>query len=313
MRYSRFEFQKKSPIFRPPKYTGITLSLLSIFVLVSMLAVWEKMAAIPDLPVLHILAWNEAKIPLESARLTYQKEASCLLNISYFPVSELSSNVNDRHPKTNKPWDILLIPELDQTGLALAQKHFDMHGPVASIQEKMDRLGTKAKDGKSISLNYWINQSSRIQTEALSFYRFLKAPTKGQVEFAQNDWIGISDDPWDKSPQLTIYAIKPCNEALNTLVEDFAKTRGIDFRISFLDEQGLHASLQILTKANNENYLPDIIFLPVNTNKFSFLEPFYSQVDTASKISNENYSILLRKKSSLLKTIHKLLVTLSDY
>ena len=111
MRYTRFEFEKKPPVFRPPKYTGITLSLLSIFVLVSMLAVWEKMARIPELPVLNILAWDKSQGPLDAAKSAYQKEKSCIINIDYltqakFLAPQLLTQEKDRR------WDLFLVPQV---------------------------------------------------------------------------------------------------------------------------------------------------------------------------------------------------------
>jgi hypothetical protein len=41
--------------FRTPKYTGVTLSLLSIFVLASMIAVWDMMPTSSESLVTHYL------------------------------------------------------------------------------------------------------------------------------------------------------------------------------------------------------------------------------------------------------------------
>lgn len=312
MRYHRFDFEKNSPIFRPPKYTGITLSLLSVFVLVSMLAVWEKMANVPDLPVLNVLAWDKAQEPLERVRVAYQKEASCLVHISYLSHSALSSQLAGDTSKSSQTWDILLVPKTNDLEILLTKNRYQYRGLIAHLKDHSGHIKETEEAQYKEPLSGWVNQPKEIQVQALSFLRFLRAPTKGQVEFAINGWIGVSGDHWARSPQLNLYAIKETKDRLESYAQRFANEQGIDLQLSFLEEQRLLASLQILTKANHKDYLPDLLVLPVSASEQSWLLPFYSEFKNKSEISSEKYLFYLRKKSPLLKTIQKFLQNLSE-
>ncbi len=313
MRYNRYQFEKKPPLFRPPKYTGITLSLLSVFVLVSMLAVWEKMANVPDIPEIHILAWDQSKIPLENVRTSYQKEAACIVNVTYQPLSELSSLPNLSGLSSKVQWDIILLPKLDdQSGLYSSNK-FENRGVVAYFKQKNKSAADNTNEAdKPIALISLINNEILPDKEVHSFLRFLKAPTKGQVEFAINGWTGVNEDHWNMSPTLKIYAIESSKLLLNTPVHNFAEDEGIPLSISFLEENSLQKSLKILTKANNKDYLPDLVFFPANYSIPSWVNPYFSPFENEAGIADWSFSVYLRQKSPLLKTAQKLLRQLSE-
>lgn len=309
MRPNPFDFEKKPPFFRPPKYTGITLSLLSVFVLVSMLAVWEKMAHVPELQEIKILAWKKSKLPIEKVRVAYQKEASCILHATYLSLTELSG----LHVDTNQTqWDVLLLPKTELLDPFFAHNQYDSRGTFAYFRESNDETGQAITTEKPIPLVCLINQSKQNNAEILSFLRFLKAPTQGQVEFAINGWTGVSEDHWDISPELKIYAVQSCQSWLSPSIQNFARKEGIELSISFLEEKNLHKSLSILTKANNKNYLPDLICFPTTSTNPIWLHPYFSELKNDSHPLPMEYSLYLRKQSPLLKTMQKLLPHLSE-
>ena len=211
MRLNSLDFEKKPPYFRPPKYTGITLSLLSIFVLVSMLAVWEKMANVPDLPEINLLAWEKSKQPIEKIRVAFQKEASCIINTTYLSLSELSL-LPDLNSKADKPQlDILLLPKIDRLKSYFENKQYDNRGIVAYFKENIHESAQNLTMDRPSPLYSLINRSKQSHSKILSFLRFLKAPTQGQVEFAVNGWTGVDEDHWDIGPNLKSTQFNPAN------------------------------------------------------------------------------------------------------
>lgn len=312
MRPNRFDFDKKPPFFRPPKYTGITLSLLSIFVLVSMLAVWEKMANLPDIPVINLLAWEKSREPLEMARIAYQNEASCVVNPTYLSLTELSSLFDpDDQPIDKLLWDILLIPKTKSLNSLLTHQQYESQGIVAYFNEPNQIEARDVHFNQPTPLTSLINRANN-NVEARHFLRFLKAPTRGQVEFGMNGWIGVDADHWDMRPLLKIYAIESIKAWLNPIAQNFAKKEGLKLSISFLEEKSLQASLQILTKANNKNYLPDILSLPHSSQGHSWLESDFFELNCTSVTSGVKFSFHIRKRSPLLKTAQKFSRVLSE-
>lgn len=311
MRYRRFEFEKKPPVFRPPKYTGITLSLLSIFVLVSMLAVWEKMARIPELPVLNILAWDKSKGPLDAAKSAYQKEKSCIINIHYltqakFLAPQLLTQEKDRR------WDLFLVPQVADFKLFYPGKNYLFRSHVAYFKDQVEGRTENTTNQISVPLSGWTNQTSDNLAEALSFLRFLKAPTKGQVEFAMDGWTGVNEDHWDISPEFKIYAVEEAKDIFSKKVQEFAKEEGINPKVSLLQRDNLFASLELLTKANNKNYLPDLVCLPAAPKPPAWLFPYYVDYSDTAEILDGEFVLFIRKKSPLLKTVQKFSRTLSE-
>lgn len=312
MRYRRFDFEKKTPFFRPPKYTGITLSLLSVFVLVSMLAVWEKMANVPKLPVINVLAWENTRLPLENAGSIYQNETSCLVHITYLPFSDLSSLPSLNNKTNQHPWDLILLPETDAIRPFLLENKYEQRGIVAYYKGKDDPRGEIFKPKQPIPLLSLVERAKQEDKEVHSFLRFLKAPTKGQVEFAINGWTGVNEDHWEVSPQLKIYAIQSSKPWINHLAEQFAQNEGLELSVSYLDMRSLQTSLKILTKANNKDYLPDLIGFPANDSKPAWLDPYFSEVHYSTDINSGAFSFYIRKQSPLLKTVQKFLVVLRE-
>ena len=83
------------PLFKTPKYTGVTLSLLSIFVLASMLVVWEKMPQVePSNGSKDLSVWAEDSLQtsLKLAQAAYTKETDQSLLIQFFPAPKNSSD-----------------------------------------------------------------------------------------------------------------------------------------------------------------------------------------------------------------------------
>lgn len=312
MRYNRFEFETKPPLFRPPKYTGITLSLLSIFVLVSMLVVWEKMAKVADIAVLEIFAWEKSKVPLEQVRLAYQNVAPCILKTTYSPLAELSALPGLKKQINKTTWDIIFMPETPDLKFLHSHQDYDHRGVVAYYQESPAPSDHKVIDGSTTPLICMVNRLSKNHAEALRFVRFLKAPTKGQPEFAITGWTGVSEDHWDMSPELKIYAVQESKTWLNSYTQNFADKEGIELSVSFLEEKNMLSSLHLLSKANNKNYLPDLLSFPSDLETPSWIGAYYSEINYPPEIAAGKFSLFLRRDSPLLKTAQKFLQYLSE-
>jgi len=311
MRYRTFDTGKNTPFFRPPKYTGITLSLLSIFVLVSMLAVWEKMVQTPNLPNLHILAWDSIKLPLERIRKFYQKEARCFVTIQYQNQSDILESIISKNISIDSTWDVLILPASGDINELLNLEDWSNRGVVAYGKEKLEPSEGVVEGNQSSKLLAFVKKPSDENTMGHSFIRYLQAPTKGQVEFALDGWIGVDQDHWDQFPRLKIYAIRESKPWLHHVAEDFAKREGLELSVSFLEKDDLEASIRLLSQANNEDYLPDLVSLPAEDNPPEWMVDFYLKLEQDPQNNLPTCCFYIRKKSPLFKTSQRFLHYLS--
>jgi hypothetical protein len=160
MRHRTFDTGKNTPFFRPPKYTGITLSLLSIFVLVSMLAVWEKMVQTPNLPNLHILACDSTKLPLERIRKVYQQEARCIVTIQYQNQSEILESIISKNISIDSAWDVLILPASKDFYELLNLDDWSNRGVIAYGKEKLESSDGVIEGDQSCPILAFVKKSS---------------------------------------------------------------------------------------------------------------------------------------------------------
>lgn len=311
MRHQSFDTGKNTPFFRPPKYTGITLSLLSIFVLVSMLAVWEKMAQTPKLPNLQILAWNPAELPLERVRKIYQKEARCILTVQYQSQSQILQSIESSKISLISNWDVIISPNSKDIHELLSVEDWSSRGVIAYRKEKLGASSKIDESNQSTELIAFVKKSSDENALGYSFIRYLQAPTKGQVEFGLDGWTGVDKDHWEQFPRLKIYAIQESQTWMNRVAQDFAKREGLELDLSFLEKNDLEASIQLLSQANNKDYLPDLVSLPAEANPPEWISDFYLKFEQTPLDTLPKSVIYIRKKSPLLKTCQRFLNYLS--
>ena len=84
--------------FRAPKYTGIALSLLSMFVLASMFVVWNQITPqTSHKSTINIYCAKSLRLPLEACAKDFENELKINIDISYFENSNssLPQNLND--------------------------------------------------------------------------------------------------------------------------------------------------------------------------------------------------------------------------
>ena len=170
MKHGRFDFEKNKPIFQTPKYTGVTLSLLSLFVLVCMFAVWEKMPKqdSPD----PLLVWvpEIAFQPVDAAQRAFEQELGVKLLVQTGASFLENQKLYDAHNPD------LWVYESDSVSSG------DIH---VFNQQNSLVLAHKNIAGKNLTLAAGINLSSGNSVLAFQFARYLAAPSRGQFNFAE--------------------------------------------------------------------------------------------------------------------------------
>ena len=94
------------------------------------------------------------------------------------------------HLEKERKFDLVLVPQVENLKFFQQKKNHILQSHVAYFNDEGEvRIQDKANQN-AVPLIASTDQSSMNHTEALTFLRFLKAPTKGQVEFALNGWGG---------------------------------------------------------------------------------------------------------------------------
>ncbi len=100
--------------FRTPKYTGVTLSLLSMFVLASMVVVWNKMHSnyqSKEIP-LSVICDDSFRQPVTECLDQFTKELNIPISIEYYSPDELEIKFNSISIENGKTYDLLIASEI---------------------------------------------------------------------------------------------------------------------------------------------------------------------------------------------------------
>lgn len=138
--------------FRTPKYTGVTLSLLSIFVLASMIAVWDMMPtnseSLSDPLSIHCEKFIEE--PIRATAAQFSKEFNIPIEIKVAPLNE-NTLISQSHIKqNNKNFDLLISSQFISGNRDLNNDIFKESIPVAN---HLPVFATR--DNFSLTVNNW--------------------------------------------------------------------------------------------------------------------------------------------------------------
>ena len=253
------------PLFKTPKYTGVTLSLLSIFVLASMLVVWEKMPQVKpgnEPKVLSVWAENSLQTPLKLAQSAYTKETDQALLLQFFPAPKNSS---DFERLAQSDADLIIFTDINDSSIESLKARTEESIPLAyhPIQ-----TGSKNELGKS-PVSAFISKETMQPTKSIRFARFLAAPSRGQYYFAQGNWIGVNGDFWAFTPEIKVLCIPRLQSLVRAKLPLFNRREGALGEAEFKDSPEIESVLQVLAQSEGKQYLPDLVVC----EKFVNLDP----------------------------------------
>ncbi len=268
MKHGRFDFEKNKPIFQTPKYTGVTLSLLSMFVLVCMFAVWEKMPKQDTPDPLLVSVPEIAFQPVHAAQKAFEQELGV----------ELSVQTSASFLENQKMYDArnpdLWIFESDSASSD------DI--PVFNQQNSLV-LAHKDITDKNLTLAAGINLSSGNSVLAFQFARYLAAPSRGQFNFAEHGWTGVDSDRWYPVPEIKIWVEDEIFSKLDTASQSFEKLEGVIVSLERISKENIMQSLEIIHKSKSRKFLPDLIWVSddlssnIDLEKLAFSHLNYGQ------------------------------------
>ena len=286
------DFQK---IFKTPKYTGITLSLLSMFVLASMFVVWEKMPQ-ENSPTssqhLHVWAEDCLEGVLSLAKSDFESEMKSVVHMKYFSISAMRTVLSGNA----EPWpDLFITTDFNDS---YSEQIIGLSAERIPLAYHPIRTGRNKELSKSL-VRAHVSKVSQKPSEALCFSRFLAAPSRGQFCFAQLQWTGVDGDKWKALPEIKIFADRQLQQKIQPALEFSAKREGITFNTNFQSSKQIAETLTILSKSEAKEYLPDII---VTRSSIHLAEGLYKEQKEWAE-SFQAYTLHKGKHSNLSKRI----------
>ena len=138
--------------FRAPKYTGVTLSLLSIFVLASMIAVWDMMPTSYESPSDPLSVHCEKLIeePIRATAAQFSKEFNIPIEIKIAPLKQNTLIAQPHIKQNNKKFDLLISSQVTSGNPDLNNEIFQESIPVANHLPVFATL-----DSSSLKVNNW--------------------------------------------------------------------------------------------------------------------------------------------------------------
>ena len=138
--------------FRAPKYTGVTLSLLSIFVLASMIAVWDMMPTSSKSPSDPLSVHCEKLIeePIRATAVQFSKEFNIPIEIKVAPLNENTLIAQPHIKQNNKNFDLQISSPFISGNPDLNNDIFQESIPVANHVPVF-----ATRDNFSLTVNNW--------------------------------------------------------------------------------------------------------------------------------------------------------------
>jgi len=243
----KYQFDQSPQLIRPPKYSGITLSLLSLFVLVCMLAVWEKMPKDDIQSPLAVRAPAKAEDVLRDAVKGFEEETGASLWLRF----DSFAGENEDSPPASQPHDLLIFEDHASSALQAKQR----------IKENMVLLAYQKAKPDSPALVASVPETCRNSILAFQFARYLSAPTRGQFDFARAGWTGVEGDRWSIVPEIKVWISDELGQHIHPFFATFEQREGAKVISESFSIESLFKAVEIASKSEAKDFLPDIIYV----------------------------------------------------
>ena len=236
--------------FRTPKYTGITLSLLSMFVLTAMFAVWNKVSNPAETHhTILVLAEKSLQAPLAEISEQFKNELNIRVEYTFCNLNLLQNLEN------NQSFDLIIASDNELQIKDSERSNFLNKIPIA--EKKLSQSVVSCK----------INENSKSNSNALLFTRYLASRDKGQIYFNKYNLELKESDPWDLNPSITIYCEKEYQPYVLSSIDEFERRNAVEVNLLFPTQEKLIANLIAISQSNSQNLLPDLLLVSPKTEK----------------------------------------------
>ena len=296
--------QDFNKVFKTPKYTGVTLSLLSMFVLASMLVVWNKLSESPEVKnqqTLQVICEKKLQPIFRNAIQSFYKETGIGCTTAFLTIEEISDFLLN---KKDAQSSIMLIVTGNEPSIVNLQSEKFIErfvlGKYTNIENspvnKNSTLPAICLIGKDIPKSW----------NALAITRFLTAPNRGHIFPDKDSFIPFVGDPWQSTQTINLYANPEIKEKLSHATDAFSNREGIKIESNFKKLSNTNETISIIAKSNATQYLPDII---IGHQHFEDPSGLYSK----QYLSTKELPYYISKTSKSSNSVKRLLQTIQKF
>ncbi|MAH25692.1 MAG: hypothetical protein CMI19_01865 [Opitutae bacterium] len=243
-------------VFKTPKYTGVTLALLSMFVLTSMMVVWDRISDSPNAnnsELLEVFCEKSLQPIFRPAIQSFYQKTGIGCNVSFLTNEEIANLLS----KKDKGTAVVLLAEKGYSAQKIYQDIFDEKIVLGHLSTEEERFNEKNFTGESVF--YLIGNELLNPSNAFALKRFIISPDYGHSLLNEKGFIPKLGDNWQRTPTLLVYATENLREKLAQCLKSFSNREGIQVELNIRSEDSIEKTVALIAKSNAKQYLPDIV------------------------------------------------------
>lgn len=244
-------------VFKTPKYTGVTLALLSMFVLTSMMVVWDRISDSPNSKnseLLEVFCEKNLQPVFRPAIQSFYQKTGIGCNVSFLTIEEIGNLLS----KNDKGTTVVIMGEKSYNAQKSYQDSFDekiVLGHLSTEGERFDENNFTEE-----SLFYLIGSDLLNPSHAFALKRFIISPDYGHSLLTEKGFVPKLGDKWQRTPTLLVYATENLREKLAHCLKSFSNREGIQVELNIRSEESIEKTVALIAKSNAKQYLPDVVF-----------------------------------------------------
>ena len=242
--------QDFNKVFKTPKYTGVTLSLLSMFVLAAMFVVWQtfpKNQKPTTNKQISVFCDTKLEVPVLNIISSFEKEFSCNINIEFLNADEINKIQSE-------PVDVFIFNESDLIRLAVTNSNH-----VSIIPFAFEKSSGSESQINIEPFSCLIKDDATQSQTAFALARYFSAPSRGQFFLAEAGFPGVDGDQWKLKPSISIMVENNFEKDLDEFTKVFSEREGVTFEISKKSLDDASATINLISKSKAKEYLPDLL------------------------------------------------------
>ena len=243
-------------VFKTPKYTGVTLALLSMFVLTSMMVVWDRISDSPNTKnseLLEVFCEKSLQPIFRPAIQSFYQKTGIGCNVSFLTNEEIANLLS----KKDKCTAVVFLAEKGYNAQKMYQDSFDEKIVLGHLSTEEERFNENNFTGESVF--YLIGNELLNPSNAFALKRFIISPDYGHSLLNEKGFIPKLGDNWQRTPTLLVYATENLREKLAQCLKSFSNREGIQVELNIRSEDSIEKTVVLIAKSNAKQYLPDIV------------------------------------------------------
>ena len=273
--------QDFNKIFKTPKYTGVTLSLLSMFVLAAMFVVWQQFPKSQELvseTEISVICDKRLLAPAQKILASFMKECPYRVSIEFLETDQIMTlfhGLNATLP------DVLICNEFDLQSSEKAALIYSEHIPFA-----FESAGAMDLKTPNFPFVCSIHKKAQKAHVAYSLGRYFSAPSRGQFFLAEAGFTGVDGDRWMLKPTISILVERAYEKEIRSMAKHFSEREGAKIDIVSKTPADANATINLIGKSNAKEYLPDLLigFGSLGTEN-SIYSPISRQAGVGASVS----------------------------